>query len=153
MTITIHNRGPAIASTDYWTSDLARAGKVYCSTNGGTVRVLLPDALHALALEMRGAEYCILSRGPWNRRAAVEILWEDHSDAPIALQLTDDSFDLVPGEPDGDPDEGRTWRVSAWVEEDGAPRMIGDWDCHWRRVAELPCLLPLKTAPQGKKIS
>lgn len=60
----ITNHGPLITGTNYFDSELAAAGKLYVSVNGGAVRVLLPPAMYGVLADMRSAKYCVVSRGP-----------------------------------------------------------------------------------------
>jgi hypothetical protein len=137
--ITVSNHGPLITATNYWQSALAPAGKVFCSVNAGAVRVLLPPARFGDLKDMRTAQYCVLSRGPWpaeREPEGIEIMWEDNSDSPYALHLTPASFDMLPAEPE----RGKEWVVSVWIEKDGAPHKALERLCHWRRVERIPCL-------------
>jgi hypothetical protein len=142
--IEIHNHGPLILSTNYWDSELARAGKLYVSVNAGAIRVLLPAALYGVLAEMRTSKVCVLSRGPWpaeQRKEAVEIMWDDGSDSPFALHLTPESFDLLPAKPEA----GREWVCSVWTAKDGEPHKSLERVCHWRQVARIPCLEPWRS--------
>ena len=144
--LSIHNHGPLITSTDYWESQLAGAGKVFCSVNAGAIRILLPPSAYTFLADMRPARYCILSRGPWpaeSAQDAIEILFEDDSDAPFALHLTAASFDVLPAAPD----PGRGWVVSAWISKDGRPHKALEKLCHWRQAPYLPCLKPWRPPP------
>lgn len=137
------NHGPLVVSSTYWGSEYDRAGKLYCSVNAGAIRVLLPGSLRRLIDECRGAEYAILSRGPWPEQGladAVEILWEDHSDSPFALHLSPESFDLLPAEPD----PGQEWVIHLWDLKKGRPHLALQRRCHWRRVPRIPWLKPLE---------
>lgn len=139
--IEVSNHGPLITSTNYWSSALASAGKIFCSVNAGAIRVLLPAARYADLSDMRPSQYCVLSRGPWPEQhvaEGIEIMWEDGSDSPYALHLTADSFDLLPGEPE----PGREWLATVWTEKDGKPHKSLERICHWRREPKLPCLKP-----------
>jgi hypothetical protein len=139
--IEVHNHGPLIVATNYWDSDLARAGKVYVSVNAGAIRVLLPPAHYGALADMRAASECVLSRGPWpaeGRREAVEIMWDDGSSAPFTMHVTPESFDALPGEPE----PGREWICSVWTAKDGRPHKALERICHWRRVLHIPCLAP-----------
>jgi hypothetical protein len=140
--IQVTNHGPLITSTNYWESDLAAAGKVFVSINAGAIRVLLPRQRWGDVTDMRRARYCVLSRGPWpaeRKSEAIEIMWEDDSDSPYALRLTPESFDMLPGEPE----PGREWICSVWIEQDGNPHKSLERICLWRRVEKIPCLLPV----------
>jgi hypothetical protein len=135
--IRIDNHGPLIVGTDYWDSEYAAEGTLLLSPNAGVIRCLLPPALYPVVGELRRAEYAIVSVGPWQGRPAVEILWEDHSDAPHAWHLTADSCLLVPG----DPGE-QEWVIACWISRRGQPHKALERPCHWRRVPTIPCLLP-----------
>jgi hypothetical protein len=137
--LTVENDGPRIASTNFFETDQAKAGKFFVSVYAGTLRLLIPDAHAAIIKETKTAEYVILSRGPWpaeEHTEGVELLWENHSASPFALHLTATSFDILPPEPE----PGRHWYLTAWV---NGPKQVGEWQCHWRRVPEIPWLKPL----------
>jgi hypothetical protein len=143
--IEIHNDGPRITRTNFWTSELAAAGKLFCSVNGGAIRVLLPRERWGDLNDMRVATYCVLSRGPWpaERKAeGIEIMWEDESDMPYCWHLTPESFDVLPGEPDF----GREWICAVWIEQDGQPHKSLERICHWRRVEKVPWMKAWKNS-------
>jgi len=137
----ITNHGPLIVWTNYWETDLARAGKVFASVNAGAIRVLLPPARYDDLADMRAGTHCVLSRGPWPEAGAlqaVEIMWQDDTDSPYSMHLTPESFDLLPAKPEA----GREWVLSVWTRKDGQPHKALERICHWRRAAKLPCLAP-----------
>jgi hypothetical protein len=141
--ILIENHGPLITATNYWDSELAHRGKLFVSVNAGAVRLLLPSAMYPVLADMRTAKECVLSRGPWpaeRRQEAVELLFDDGSDTPFALQLTPESFDLLPAEPE----VGREWVCAVWIAKDGRPHKSLERVCHWRRVERIPWLKPWK---------
>jgi hypothetical protein len=137
--IEVDNAGQLIAETNYWGSEMERAGKVYCAVNAGAVRLLLPRSMYSLVDECRTAQYVILSRGPWPAKGvedAVELLFEDGTANPCALQLTGDSFDVLPGEPS----PGSEWLLSVWTRETKRPEVAMQFPCKWRRSRRLPDL-------------
>lgn len=163
--ISITNHGPLITSTNYWSSELALTGKLFVSVNAGAIRVMLPPQHYPMLEDMRQGKVCVLSRGPWallplrsitgamplgyphlddatnafleaRMPEAIEIMWDDGSDAPFALHLTPESFDLLPGEPP----PGREWVLTVWTLKDGVPHKALERVCHWRRVERIPCL-------------
>ncbi len=139
----IENHGALIVSTNYWDMEIERAGKVFCSTNAGAIRLLLPRSMRPILNALRTAEYVIVSRGPWVRMGlaeAVEILFEDHTNEPFALHLSPEAFDLLPAEPTS----GQEWTLSVWDIKKGRPHKALERRCFWRRVALLPCLEPWK---------
>ena len=132
-----------IASTNYWEGELAANGIITISCNGGAIRVLLPPALYHAVPDMKTAAECVISRGPWpemRQSDAVEILFDDGSDAPYAMFLGRTSFaDAPPAEPT----EGREWMLSVWMKsEAGRIYRALERTCHWRRVSSIPCLKP-----------
>lgn len=141
--ITISNHGPLITASNYWGSEMEQRGLIYCSTNGGAVRVLVPQSQRHMIEEMRTAKEVILSRGPWPEQRlsdAVELLFDDGTSDPFALHLSPSSFDFLPAEP---PD-GQEWILTVWDLKKGRPHCAMTRICHWRRVDRLPCLLPWK---------
>jgi len=139
--IQIVNHGPLIVSTNYWQTDLAQAGKYYCSVNAGAIRLLVPPAHRDAIEDMRAAQYVILSRGPWPAMGlpeAVELFFEDTTDEPFALHLSRQTFDLLPAAPEPE----REWVLSVWDEKKGRPHKAVERPCYWRRVPRIPWLRP-----------
>src|SRR5262252_8262224 len=129
--ITVENDGPLIVRSNYWDSDLARAGRFFVSVYEGTIRVLVPHGLYGLVADMRDAKECVLSQGPWLKKSGhevVEIMFDDGSDSPFAMHLAPKSFDLLPAEP-----ESREWILNVWIAA-GRPHLVLERVCHWRRV-------------------
>jgi hypothetical protein len=137
----VENHGPLITATNYWQTDAARAGALHVSVNAGAIRCLLPESMWSCIPDLRKSRHAVLSRGPWPAEGlaeAVEIMWEDDTEAPIAWHLSSESFSMLPAEPP----VGREWIISAWVERDGRPHRALERPCHWRRVERIPCLKP-----------
>jgi hypothetical protein len=135
----ITNHGPLITATNYWRTEAERAGKLYCSVNAGTLRLLLPRTQFDLVGECRTSEYVIVSRGPWPEMGiteAVELIFEDHTDSPFVLHLSASSFDSLPGEPKA----GEEWLLSMWVLKKDKPHKALERPCKWRRVKKIPDL-------------
>ena len=144
QTITISNHGPLITASNYWQSDLARAGKLFLSTNAGAFRLLIPPAHGNIVAELRTGKHVIVSRGPWPSEQlpdAVEILFDDGSDNPFALHLSPESLDRMPL----DTDAGKEWLFTVWTapRRNGPPHKALERPAYYRRVDALPCLLPL----------
>lgn len=135
--ILIKNKGQAIASTNYWQTEHAARGYLYLSWNAGCARVLIPDAAKSMLREIKGAREVLVSRGPWldqGGREAIELLWEDDTDAPFAVHLVAEQCDrLIP-----DTEQGGGFTVAIWTRGG----MKGRWPGRYRRVAEIPCLEP-----------
>lgn len=139
--IAISNNGPEILETNYWDSELASKGLVFISVNAGALRVLFPKSEEKHLLDVQAAHHCIFSVGPWpdiGVDQAIEVLFEDGSDAPFALFLTINSIDRLPS-----PlafCEHRT--LSVWTE---GPKKVFETKCYIRSVDKIPCLLPLQS--------
>jgi hypothetical protein len=139
--ILTENHGPLILSSNYWGSEMERANKRYVSVDAGAVRLLMPASLRHEIEEMRSAQYVVLSRGPWPNAGlpdAVEFLFEDGTDSPFAIQLSPESFEMIPAEPP----EGREWVLSVWDLKKGKAHKALERRCHWRRVPKIPWLKP-----------
>lgn len=139
--IQITNHGPLITATDYWQSDLERAGKLFATVNAGAIRLMLPRVHREIINDLRTAKHCVLSRGPWPDEGlfdAVEILFDDGTDDPFAIHLSPESFALLPAEPP----RKQEWVLSVWDVKRGRPHKALERRCYWRRVEKLPCLLP-----------
>lgn len=134
-TLEITNHGPLITATNYWESAAAEAGKIIVSPNAGVIRCLIPPSLYPTLGELRAARHAVVSLGPWEGREAVEIMWEDDSDAPHAWHITADACVMVPGDPS--PDQ---WVIACWVQKKGKPHKALERPAYWRRVPRLPCL-------------
>jgi len=135
------NRGPLVVASTYWGSEVERAGKFFASCHAGCVRLLVPAARRAAIPAMCAARDVVLSRGPWPAAGlaeAVELLFDDGSDAPLCLYLSPESFDRLPAAPP----PGRGWTLSAWDDEEGRPLQVLERPCHWWRVPRLPWLKP-----------
>lgn len=127
---TFVNQGQLIAKTNYWQSEHCRAGALFLSWNAGAARVLLP-----MLAEMSTAKTVIISRGHWadqNNREALELLFDDGSDAPFVVTLVAEQCDrLIP-----DTDQGGGFVVAVWTEQGKQLERPGKY----RHVAALPCL-------------
>ena len=134
MIITIENRGQAIVSTNYWDTEHAQRGHLYLSWNANCARVLVPDIAKPMLRELKGASEVVVSRGPWidqGGREAIELLWEDGSDAPFAVQLVAEQCDrLIP-----DTDQGGGFWAAVWTRGG----MKGRWPGKYRVVGKIPC--------------
>ena len=88
--IMTRNENQFLVSTNYWDTEHSKSGLFYLSWNAGAARLLIPDSQKHLIEEMKKAQYAIISRGFWeerNNRDALEVLFEDGSEAPFSIQL------------------------------------------------------------------
>jgi hypothetical protein len=133
--LTIENKGQAIIATNFWATETARAGYCYLSWNAGAARLLLPDTLASEVREMKGAQYVIVSRGPWTdhgNRDALELLFEDNSNSPYCLHLTMEQTDRsLPAD-----NQGSGFVVTVWNRSGEQLRIPGKY----RIVRAIPCL-------------
>jgi len=142
----INNDGPTIIDTNFWDSEWARRGLIYVSSNGGAIRLLVPDSQHAVIAEMeKGTRHVIASYLKKHLvrpdQLALEMLFEDGSDSPYAFHTNPGSFDRYPA-PD---DSNRVWRATVWEQKDGKPSMCLDLPLYIRTAYTLPCLQPWKS--------
>lgn len=139
--ITVRNAGPLVAETDYWGSDLDRAGGFLLSPNAGALRLLIPSGWEVEFLrETKGVPLVIVSRGPWpeHRREGVEVLFDDGTADPYAMHL--DAAQCVPLVAAAD--HGRAVAVTVWTRRRGRPHLARAYPGRFRVVAEIPCLKP-----------
>lgn len=128
--ITITNRGPDIAATDYWDSPANERGILHLSTNAGAFRLLIPRGLEDHLNEMATAKRVVITRGPWRdppHPEAVELLFDDESDSPFVVHLGADQCATLPPASE----HGRECVFTAWT----APRRNGP-----RKALERPAV-------------
>lgn len=139
--LTFGNQGQKIVQTNFWDSDLARAGYCFLSWNAGAGRLLVPDSQRGFLREMKSARYVIVSRGPWPAagvRDGIELLFEDNSASPFCIHIGAGQTDrLLP-----DADQGGGFFVTVWTRRGQKMRFPGKY----RTVGAIPCLEPWKLA-------
>lgn len=92
---------------------------------------------------MMTAKEIIVTRGEYQGREGLEILFEDHSEAPLSITLTDSScIGLLPGNPGCKP-----WNFAVWMWMDGCPRMVYSSVAYIREGKDLPDLRSLEQFP------
>lgn len=128
----IGNKGQQIVNTNYWESEYARQGLFYLSWNAGAGRLLIPDDQKSIIREMKTAKMVIVSRGEWQGKDALELLFEDHSDNPFVINLVTEQTDrLIPKE-----QQGGGFVVTVWTKGGQKARFPGKY----RVVNTLPYL-------------
>lgn len=135
--IHIENAGPELVATNYWQTEHAAQGLLYVSLNAGTFRLLVPASKEGEIPEMLTGQEAIVSRGPWDAaggREALEIMFEDGSDAPYSVHLLTEQVDRLPSAAD----EGRTFVLSIWTEGGKQAQL----PAKYRRAKRLPWLRP-----------
>jgi hypothetical protein len=135
--IIIKNNGGEISETNFWDSAMAKAGFLFLSWNAGVARVLVPAKMNKILPEIKTGEYCIISQGPHSFRPGelgLELLFEDHSDAPYAVQMSSRQADRVI-ECSTRPED---FPVSIWTRAGVVHSMPGKL----RAVSEVPYLQP-----------
>lgn len=135
MIIKIQNAGKKIKETNYWDSEYAQAGYYFFSINAGCIRMLVPDSqIHQLA-EFKTGKKVIISRGPWpqtGRKEGFEILFEDYSDAPHAIHVGVESWQILPEKSCA----GKKWDFAIWTRSG----CMYQKKCYYRIVPEIPYL-------------
>ncbi|WHF85236.1 hypothetical protein QDX08_24305 (plasmid) [Escherichia coli] len=123
----IENEGQAVAGTDYWQSVQAQAGYVYLSWNCRRSQALLcPGCGKTFTQEMRGAGYTSSSvRGALHGRDALELVFEDGSDAPFVIHMLSEQCDrLLP-----ENNQGVGFVVTVWTRGGNQLRYPGKVPC------------------------
>lgn len=130
--IQIVNNGKDLLGTNYWDTPQAQKGFFYLSWNAGAARLLVPNSVENQINEMKTARYVVISRGKWNGRDALELMFEDGSDSPYCLHLLTEQCDrLLPKT-----DQGSGFSVDIWTKDGKQESFNGKY----RTVKELPCL-------------
>ena len=135
--LTIQNQGKAIVQTNFFDMEQARKGFFYLSWNAGAGRLLVPDVHIGLIPDMVVAQYVIVSRGPWRaqgNRDALELVFEDGSDAPFSLQLMAEQTDRLL------PDDSQGGGFDVIVQTRQGPQATRPG--RYRVVPEIPCMEP-----------
>jgi hypothetical protein len=136
----IENHGPLLIASNFWGTEMERAGKFYLSINAGAFRLLVPRGQEPAVTEMATAQEVVVSRGPWpaeGRDEGIELLFEDGSDAPFCLHLSIESLDRLPLAEDA----GREWVFTAWTApRRGRPHKALERPCWYRVVPKIPWL-------------
>jgi hypothetical protein len=136
--IQIENRGGEIRFTNFWTSEYARSGLYFVSINTGTVRLLVPTAMEPTLSDMKTAKQIVLTRGIYEGRDSVEIMFDDRSDNPFVIFLEVRQFDRVwPAREDG--------RRCAFLIYTAKGKVWTE-NCYLRRIDKLPLMTPWPTA-------
>jgi hypothetical protein len=140
--LTIDNDGPLITATNFWRTDMARAGQFYLTIHAGAFRLLVPSQHLDTVCDMRAAHTCVVSRGPspaLRLPDALDILFDAGTQDPFSLPLAPDTVDRMPT----DQDRAYTWTLSVWTHRVGnAATKALELPCHYRRVWRLPDLCP-----------
>lgn len=98
----ITNAGPLIASTNYWGTPLEAQGLAYLSVNARAFRLLVPRSMEFALADMATAKVITVNRPRNPSRYALEIMFDDLSQSPFCLHLSEGQFDrLVPHEEAG----------------------------------------------------
>jgi len=130
----IGNKGQAISDTNFWGSDNCKKGLFFLSWNAGAGRLLIPDVHRSSIKDMKSAAYVIVSRGKLEGRDALELLFEDHSDAPFSIHIGGEQTDrMIP-----DSEQGGGFVITGWTKGGMKFRLPGKY----RTVGDLPDLSP-----------
>lgn len=130
--IHVSNAGAEITGTNYFESERARSGWFYVSWNASTARILIPDCCHEIVNEMRTGRICVISSGIFEGRDALELMFDDDSDAPYALHTSMGHVDRKVR------DDNTDFKVAAWTRQG----KVGEWEGKYRVVRELPHMAP-----------
>lgn len=142
--IFVRNDGKRLVSSTYWSSPLAQRNFVFVSINAGALRVLLPrDVDQELLRAARTSREVLVTRvsgalehlAHFDPSFALELLWEDDSDAPYSLCVGLTQLDRLPPTSEA----GRALEVSLWdIGPYGQPRMLHQLPGRFRVAAQVP---------------
>ncbi len=139
----IENDGASIVNTNYWETEMAKHGYVYCSINAGCFRLLVPEKKGISLDDLQSGHLVIVTRAPWPAmgvRDALELLFEDDSDTPFALHIVSRQVDRMPLDTDADqPGQPPKWRLAIYTQK-GCVR--NNVPVRYRIEKKLPCLDP-----------
>nr|WP_321271021.1 hypothetical protein [uncultured Tolumonas sp.] len=134
--ICIANDGQKIAETNYWESDMARAGLLFLSWNEGAARLLVPKTQEKTLKEMKTGNQVVVTRGFFRGVDALEVMFEDHSASPFSIHIAMTQTDrLIPKS-----DKQGIFDFTVWMLEGE----VAAFPAKYRRVKYLPCLQPMK---------
>jgi hypothetical protein len=135
----IESAGENLISSDYWQSEEAKKGFFVLSINAGAFRLMVPENQEHLISEFKTGKYCIVSKGGSavsGHPYMIELLFEDHTDAPYHLILSPRQVDRNPLNSDA----GKKYKMSVWTK--GCKKVM-EMDAYYRVVDVIPCLKPL----------
>lgn len=139
--IKIENNGREITQTNYFQTENALNGYFYLSVNRGAFRLLVPRSQETAVPEFQTAKEIIISRGNFQGRDALEILFDDETDNPFSIHIVSAQIDRMPAANDA----GWSYTFSAWTSVGGENvKKIFEQDCFYRVVKNLPFLEPLR---------
>ena len=141
--LTVTNDGAEILDTNYWASEAAKRGFAFLTINAGTFRLLVPEKMAPEIAEWKTAREVVVSKGPWpaqGREEAIEIMFEDNSDSPYALNMGIQQLDRMPTPADRDRSgQPARWHFSVWTQRDGK---VLELPGRYRLVKQIPWLKP-----------
>jgi hypothetical protein len=135
--IHIENHGPLITATDFWDVEWR---DFFLSYNAGAFRLLMPIEFLKDQEEMRTGRQIVVSVGTLNGVPdCAEVMFDDGSEEPYALQFTPDNYDVLP-----EGDFGPECVITIWMpkRKHKVPHKAIERPAYFRRVQELPCLEP-----------
>jgi hypothetical protein len=92
-TIEISNKGPDIASTNYWNTKQADAGLVYLSANAGALRLLLPSKIGGHLDEMRTGKRVLIEPSMQTPRTHWDLIFDDGTPSPFFVSISSRQMD------------------------------------------------------------
>lgn len=155
MHLTIKNDGQRIVETNYWETELAKEGFIYCSINAGALRVLVSPAHHLqFLLAILVVDIVTASFGPVQAGAiskefgrsdafppndipmGMQLLWHQAPSDRNVVILRPEQFDRLPPIQD----HGRYCPCTVWLPDpqDGTPKCYRQHVAVIRRSAKLP---------------
>ena len=93
--ITTKNDGATMVESNYWDIRAAQQGLFYLSINAGAFRLLAPDNQISFIQEILTGQYAVISHGfhRMQNKTMHEIMFEDNSETPFALWLSENQVE------------------------------------------------------------
>lgn len=113
MTLAIHSDGPLIVATNFWETEFEQKSLVYLSLNARAFRLLLPRQWEEVLSEMATGKIVRVRRAKSPGKYALELMFDDSTENPYCLHLSDGQIDRLPAKED----DGRTdLEFTAWTQ-------------------------------------
>jgi len=84
--ISIANAGADIAGTNFWSTEYARKGFCFLSSNAGTLRLLVPQAAETYLREISTAQKVTIQKSIF-LDDAWDIVFEDGTESPFCISM------------------------------------------------------------------
>ena len=147
----ITNQGSRITKTNYWDHEMQRKGLFYLSGNAGAFRLLVPSGSELSVFEMLTGKEVIITKGYHRelRREMLEVLFDDGSEAPFVIMLSEEQTDVRVADVDSFTQQRIKPAPFEFLVYTKNCNLAARFQGRWRR-ALLPCVAPWGKASKLK---